>query len=85
MLLIAVILAIVVLFAGGLFYVIMLNPFQTILWAMANTYPEAESVLTNLNMLYLWAPVFLILIPLFVYLIVKAMEERARGEVYYPA
>ncbi|MEN3051940.1 MAG: hypothetical protein ABC596_09050 [Candidatus Methanosuratincola petrocarbonis] len=80
----AVLLGVIAIIVGGVFYLMLLQPFQYINSAMYELVPESAGILDNLNTLFIWAPVFLILIPVFVYLIVKAMEERVRGEVYYP-
>ena len=77
-----IIVAVLTVIIGGMFYILLMQPFQALESAMASTYPESASILNNLNTLFLWAPIFLILIPIFVYLVIKAMEERVRGNVY---
>ena len=79
---ISIIVAVLTVIIGGMFYILLMQPFQALESAMASAYPESTSILNNLNTLFLWAPVFLILIPIFVYLVIKAMEERVRGNVY---
>jgi len=79
---ISIIIAVLTVIIGGMFYILLMQPFQALESAMASAYPESTSILNNLNTLFLWAPVFLILIPIFVYLVIKAMEERVRGNVY---
>lgn len=78
----AIMVAVMITIVGGMFYLMLLAPFQAIENAMANQFPESIGLLNNLNTLYVWAPVFIILIPLMVYLVIKAMEERVRGDVY---
>ena len=79
---ISIIVAVLTVIIGGMFYILLMQPFQALESAMASAYPESTNILNNLNTLFLWAPVFLILIPIFVYLVIKAMEERVRGNVY---
>jgi len=79
---ISIIIAVLTVIIGGMFYILLMQPFQALESTMASMYPESTSILNNLNTLFLWAPIFLILIPIFVYLVIKAMEERVRGNVY---